>query len=281
MLIEYKDVTSVKKFVGVEIPADAVDHEFKHVLDEFARHAKIPGFRAGTVPRAVVRTKFDDDIKREVLDRLLPKFLRDAIVEKGLEAVGTPELKEVAELTEGSPLRFDAELEDVRLIDFGIAVRRGTYVAPTAAPDALAGTPSYIAPEQTGRMNRHVDTRADLYSLGVTLYQMVTGALPFEVSDLAELIHTHIARSPTPPHERAPERRIPAVVSAIVLKLMAKNPDDRYQTAEGAAFDLERAAHQWSETGDVPDFELATHDWEDRVRKPSRLFGREQETALL
>ncbi|MBI2212847.1 MAG: trigger factor [Acidobacteria bacterium] len=111
MLIEYKDVTSVKKFVGVEIPAGAVDHEFKHVLDEFSRQARIPGFRAGKVPRAVVRTKFDDDIKREVLDRLLPRFLRDAIVEKGLEAVGTPELKQVADLVEGSPLRFDAELE--------------------------------------------------------------------------------------------------------------------------------------------------------------------------
>ena len=111
MLIEYKDVSAVKKFVGVEIPADAVDHEFKHVLDEFARHAQIPGFRAGKVPRAVVRSKFDDDIKREVLDRLLPRFLHEAIVEKGLDPVGSPELKQIADLAEGSPLRFDAELE--------------------------------------------------------------------------------------------------------------------------------------------------------------------------
>jgi trigger factor len=121
MLVEYKDVTSVKKFVGVEVPADAVDHEFKHVLDEFSRHAKIPGFRAGKVPRAVVRSKFEDDIKREVLDRLLPRFLRDAILEKGLEAVGTPELKQIADLVEGSPLRFDAELEvrpEVALADY-------------------------------------------------------------------------------------------------------------------------------------------------------------------
>lgn len=111
MLIEYKDVTSVKKFVGVEVPADAVDHEFKHVLDEFAKHAKIPGFRAGKVPRAVVRSKFDDDIKREVLERLLPRFLHEAIVEKSLEPVGSPELKQVGDLVEGTPLRFDAELE--------------------------------------------------------------------------------------------------------------------------------------------------------------------------
>ena len=143
----------------------------------------------------------------------------------------------------------DAELEDLRLIDFGIALRHSTYVAQNVAPDSLAGTPAYMAPEQTGRMNRTVDTRADLYALGVTLYQMLTGALPFEIDDLAELIHAHIARRPTAPHERAPEQRIPPVVSAILMKLLAKSPDDRYQTAEGAAFDLERAANQWLEAG--------------------------------
>jgi trigger factor len=126
MLIEYKDVTSVKKFVAVEVPSDAIDHELGHVLDEFSRHAKIPGFRAGKVPRAVVKSKFEDDIKREVLDRILPRFLHEAIVEKKLEVVGTPELKKIDDLSEGSPLRFEAELEvrpEVALAEYrGLAV---------------------------------------------------------------------------------------------------------------------------------------------------------------
>lgn len=174
----------------------------------------------------------------------------------------------------------DAALEDVRLIDFGIAVQRNIYVSKDASPDALAGTPAYMAPEQTGRMNRSVDTRADLYSLGVTLYVMLTGRLPFETDDLAELIHAHIARNPTPPHEHAPDRGIPPVVSAIVSKLLAKSPDARYQTAEGVAFDLEMAAKQRA-SGSVSDFEIGAHDWEDSIRQPSRLVGREQELASL
>jgi len=169
----------------------------------------------------------------------------------------------------------------VRIIDFGIAVRRSVYVAGTAAIESLAGTLAYIAPEQTGRMNRSADSRADLYSFGATLYQMLTGALPFETTDLLELIHAHIAQTPIAPHERAPAQKIDATVSAIVLKLMAKNPEDRYQTAEGAAFDLERAAQQWEQSGTVEIFLLGRKDFEDRIRKPSRLFGRETETAVL
>jgi len=155
------------------------------------------------------------------------------------------------------------------------------YVAETTPPENLAGTLAYIAPEQTGRMNRSVDARADLYSLGVTLYQLLTGVLPFETVELSEIIHAHLARTPMAPHERVKGRQIPKAVSAIIQKLLAKNPDDRYQTAEGTAFDLERAAGALAETGTVPLFELATRDWENRVRKPSRLFGREQETAAL
>ncbi|WP_437654525.1 AAA family ATPase [Sorangium sp. So ce1182] len=159
--------------------------------------------------------------------------------------------------------------------------------APTpklAAPmplEAVSGTLAYMAPEQTGRMNRAPDARADLYALGATLYQMLTGALPFDATDTLELIHAHIARAPVPPHERAPERNIPEAVSAIVLKLMAKSPEDRYQTASGAAWDLERAARAWVETGTVAPFPLAKRDWDERIRAPSRLFGRERESAAL
>jgi predicted ATPase/signal transduction histidine kinase/CheY-like chemotaxis protein len=175
----------------------------------------------------------------------------------------------------------DADLRDVRLIDFGLATRRMSYVEDAAKVEALSGTLAYMAPEQTGRMRRTVDARADLYALGATLYEMLTGALPFETQDALELIHAHIARSPVPPHERAAARRIPEAVSAIVLKLMEKSPERRYQTAEGAAFDLEHAAQAWAASGSVAPFPLGMRDWEDRIRKPSRLFGRERELAVL
>lgn len=167
--------------------------------------------------------------------------------------------------------------DEIRLIDFGIAVRHGTYVTDETTRGGLAGSLAYMAPEQTGRMNRSVDTRTDLYGLGATLYHMLTRELPFEGKDIAEMIHAHLARSPIAPHERAPEAKIPSLVSAIVLELLKKNPDDRYQTADGVAHDLEQAARLWLETGEVNDFKLRTHDWPNRVRKPSRLFGRENE----
>lgn len=178
-------------------------------------------------------------------------------------------------------LLVNADRTEIKLIDFGIATRRSKQVAATAAVEELAGTLAYMAPEQTGRMNRAVDARADLYALGATLYQMITGQLPFVTAHLAELIHAHLARTPPPPHERAPELGIPPLVSALVGKLMAKSPDDRYQTADGAAHDLERAAAEWEQSGTVQSFALGERDWEDRIRKPSRLFGRDRELTLL
>ncbi|WP_437592381.1 AAA family ATPase [Sorangium sp. So ce1000] len=175
----------------------------------------------------------------------------------------------------------DAERTHTCLIDFGLATFWTPQLAAQTSVEAISGTLAYMAPEQTGRMNRALDARADLYALGATLYQVLTGALPFDATDALELIHAHIARAPVPPHERAPERSIPEAVSAIVLKLMSKSPEHRYQTASGAAWDLERAARAWVETGTVAPFPLAKRDWDDRVRAPSRLFGRERESAAL
>jgi predicted ATPase/signal transduction histidine kinase/ActR/RegA family two-component response regulator len=175
----------------------------------------------------------------------------------------------------------NAERTEIKLIDFGIATQRARQVEASTAVEELAGTLAYMAPEQTGRMNRAVDARADLYALGATLYQMLTGELPFVTEGVPELIHAHLARTPTPPHERAKGRKIPEAVSAIVAKLMAKSPDDRYQTADGAARDLLRAAEEWEQTGAVAPFALGERDWEDKIRKPSRLFGRERELAVM
>ena len=112
---------------------------------------------------------------------------------------------------------------------FGIASRLPRERQSAEAPELISGTLAYMAPEQTGRMNRSIDSRSDLYSLGVTLYQMLTGSLPFTASDPMEWVHCHIARKPLPPEERS--TRIPASVSAIVMKLLAKTAEERYQTA--------------------------------------------------
>jgi len=136
-----------------------------------------------------------------------------------------------------------------------------------------------MAPEQTGRINRSVDTRSDLYSLGVMLYEMLTGAPPFRASDPLEWIHCHIARQPMPPGERS--AGIPATLSAIVLKLLAKNPEDRYQTARGAEADLRRCLSEWDATGRIEQFPLAARDVPDRLLIPERLYGRAHEIAAL
>jgi len=119
MLVEFKDVTSVKKVVGVEIPADVIGKEVTRVTKEFASHARIPGFRKGKIPMPVIRRRFESDIRSEVLERLLPVYFRKAIDEKGLEAVGNPELQSVGEIVEGAPLRFDAEFEIRPQVELG------------------------------------------------------------------------------------------------------------------------------------------------------------------
>ena len=129
-----------------------------------------------------------------------------------------------------------------------------------------------MAPEQTGRMNRSIDSRSDLYSLGVTLYQMLTGRLPFTASDPMEWVHCHIARQPVPPSERVKD--IPAPVSAIIMKLLAKTAEERYQTAGGLESDLRRCLAEWEIHGRIDEFPLGEHDTPDRLLIPEKLYGR-------
>ena len=132
---------------------------------------------------------------------------------------------------------------EARLTGFGIASRLPRERQSPAPPESIAGTLAYMAPEQTGRMNRSIDSRSDLYSLGVTLYQMLTGSLPFTASDPMEWVHCHIARKPVPPSERL--ETVPAAVSALILKLLAKTAEERYQTAAGLDRDLRRCLAAW------------------------------------
>jgi hypothetical protein len=170
--------------------------------------------------------------------------------------------------------------DGVYIIDFGIAsTMRQESVSHLAPDDALVGTLAYISPEQTGRMNRQVDFRTDLYSLGVVLYELFTGQLPFESGDALEMIHAHIARQPQPPHQI--EAGIPGPVSDIILKLLAKNAEDRYQTARGLQADLQRCLDQWQGKGRIEPFELGADDFTGRLQIPQKLYGRQAEIEQL
>src|SRR5213595_1473965 len=111
MLLNYQDLSPVKKSVEVEIPADLISSESRRVADEFGRHAKIPGFRPGKVPARVVRTRFAKDIEEEVMSRLLPLTFREAIADRGLELAGDPHLEHVDAFVEGAPVKYKAEFE--------------------------------------------------------------------------------------------------------------------------------------------------------------------------
>jgi len=167
----------------------------------------------------------------------------------------------------------------VWLTGFGIASRHLRERQSPDPPEFIAGTLAYMAPEQTGRMNRSIDSRSDLYSLGITFYQMLTGSLPFTASDPMEWVHCHIARKPTPPSERS--ERIPAPVSAIIMKLLAKTAEERYQTAAGVEHDLRRCLAEWQSQGRIDDFPPGEHDTPDRLLIPEKLYGRASETDTL
>src|SRR6202522_495377 len=166
----------------------------------------------------------------------------------------------------------------VWLTGFGVASRLPRELQPPSPPEIISGTLAYMAPEQTGRMNRSVDARSDFYSLGVTLYLMLTGALPFDAADPLEWVHCHIARRPTPPRDRA---AVPEPLSAIVMKLLAKNAEDRYQTAISVEADLQRCFREWESRGRIEPFHLGTHDVPDRLLIPEKLYGRAGEVETL
>jgi PAS domain S-box-containing protein len=167
----------------------------------------------------------------------------------------------------------------VWLTGFGIASRLLRQRQMPDSPEVIAGTLAYMAPEQTGRMNRSIDSRSDLYALGVTLYQMLTGILPFSASDPMEWVHCHIARQPVSPNERS--SKVPAPVSAIVMKLLAKMAEDRYQTAVGAESDLRRCQAAWESYGWIDAFSLGENDTSDRLSIPEKLYGRERDIDAL
>ena len=173
----------------------------------------------------------------------------------------------------------NSETGQVWLTGFGIASRLPRERQSPEPPEFIAGSLHYMAPEQTGRMNRSVDSRSDLYALGVTLYEMLTGSLPFTASDPMEWVHCHIARQPVPPIERVTD--VPAVISAIILKLLTKTAEERYQTAAGVEADLRRCLSEWESRRRIDTFLPGSRDTPDRLLIPEKLYGREREIGTL
>ena len=167
----------------------------------------------------------------------------------------------------------------VKIIDFGIATQFNRTNPTFKNPHVLEGTLAYLSPEQTGRMNRLLDYRTDFYSLGVTFYELLTGQLPFPTTDVLELVHCHIAKHPIGPNEI--NTTIPKPVSDIILKLMAKNAENRYQSAWGIKADLEICAEQLEEIGQISSIQLALQDVSGQFQIPQKLYGRDKEVAML
>lgn len=165
--------------------------------------------------------------------------------------------------------------KQIKIIDFGISTILLQENPTFRNPKQLTGTLAYISPEQTGRMNRTVDYRTDFYSLGATFYELLTGELPFTSNDPLELVHYHIAKEPHPPHEVNPA--IPKPLSDIVMKLLAKTAEERYQSAWGMQADLEACLRQLQQTGQIEEFSLAQYDISDKLNIPQKLYGRQQE----
>jgi len=174
---------------------------------------------------------------------------------------------------------INPETEQVKITDFSIASQLVREIQQVNNPEILEGTLAYMSPEQTGRMNRTISFKSDLYSLGVTFYEMLTLRLPFESQDPLELVHCHIAKLPIPPHHH--DSTIPEPISLMVMKLLAKNAEDRYQSASGLKADLQICLDQLQTKGEIDSFLLGQIDLSDQLFIPQKLYGREQEVEML
>jgi PAS domain S-box-containing protein len=255
---------------------------------EYALKDELDG-RSAVRPLALVREHgrtmlLFEDPGGEPLDRLLGRpmemgrFLHFAI---GL-SVALRQLHErglVHKDIKPANVLVNSATSQVWLMGFGIASRLPRERQSPEPPEFIPGSLPYMAPEQTGRMNRSVDSRSDLYALGVTLYEMLTGSLPFIASDAMEWVHCHIARQPILPVDRVTD--VPAAISAIILKLLAKTAEERYQTAAGVEADLRRCLAEWESLRTIDAFPLGLRDTPDRLLTPEKLYGRKCEIDIL
>jgi predicted ATPase/signal transduction histidine kinase len=178
-----------------------------------------------------------------------------------------------------SNIIYNRHRDELKIIDFGIASVLSVENPAFSGPAAMEGTPAYISPEQTGRINRSVDYRTDYYSLGATLFKLVTGELPFDAQDPLAVLHKHFATTPPDPRERAPS--LPVSVALVIRKLLSKNAEDRYQSAAGIVSDLRECLMHVREGTDDPDFRTGCEDIPERLRAPETLYGRDRDIQAL
>ncbi|UCH94147.1 MAG: serine/threonine-protein kinase PknK, partial [Candidatus Aminicenantes bacterium] len=214
-----------------------------------------------------------DEIKKQGFSFKLEPFIELALqMANGLAAIHGQNI--IHKDINPTNIIWNSRTNSLKIIDFNIASKFDTKTSYLGNPEKLQGTLPYISPEQTGRVNRRVDMRSDLYSVGVTFYEMLTGQLPFEHRDPMEIVYAHLARDPEPPH--IVNEQVPQVLSKIVLKLLQKNPEERYQSAKGLKYDLEKAVQL-----NFKDYKLGENDFSGKLQIPEKLYGREQEIEQL
>jgi PAS domain S-box-containing protein len=257
----------------------AHEFEFRHELDGLWAARPLELLREQDRTTLVL-----EDLGGEPLERLLGaslgvgRFLRLAI--SMASAVGQMHRRGIVHKDlRPTNILVEPDSDTVRLTGFGIASRLLRERQPPEPLESVAGTFAYMAPEQTGRMNRSIDSRADLYSVGVTFYRMLTGSLPFSASDPMEWVHCHIARTPVPPAARI--ESMPGPLSDLVMKLLAKTAEQRYQTAVGLERDLRRCLLDWETVRRIEAFPLGQSDVPDHLLIPEKLYGRAREIEIL
>ncbi|NLD47246.1 MAG: AAA family ATPase [Clostridiaceae bacterium] len=226
-----------------------------------------------------------EDIGGESADRVL-QSLKPGVAEKlSLAIQMTDSLIQLHQKNiihkDVNPTNFiwNYKTNQVKLIDFGISAKYLREASQHINLNILEGSLDYLSPEQTGRINRPVDYRTDLYSLGITLYEVFTGQLPFRCDDEIEIIYSHIAKTPIPPIELNPE--IPQILSDIIIKLISKAAEERYQSSLGLKKDLEYCLKMLEEKRKITGFVLGDGDYGDRFEIPHKLYGREAEIELM
>jgi predicted ATPase/class 3 adenylate cyclase len=256
-----------------------------------AEYAILAGFSRPNVVRALALEPHGNHlvlVLEDIGGVKLSQLLKSALDVRSFLELAIPLAEALQAVHDGRAIHKDINPENVvinprtrqlQIIDFGLAVPlpKGSQIPVT--PGVLEGTLAFMSPEQTGRMNRSLDHRTDLYSLGITFYQMLCGRRPFDSTDPMELVHGHLAWQPLPPSRLVPS--LPEVLSRLVLRLLAKTAEERYQSAAGVAADLKCCLSELEARGAIGDFELGAEDFSERLQIPDKLYGRDAEVEQL
>ncbi len=255
------------------------EYEINASLNSVAGVVEVYGFEASGTPTIIMEDVEGDSLNQTAKPpRDLSEFFNIAIAVT--DALGQIHARQIIHKDiNPSNIIYNPQTGIVKIIDFGLSTILPRETVAQVNINALEGTIAYISPEQTGRINRPVDYRADFYSLGVTFYELLSGVRPFEETEPLALIHSHLAKQPIPLKTKTPS--IPAPLSDIIMILLAKNAGDRYQSAFGLKADLIECQRQWQASGVIQEFPLGQRDVSDRFQVSQILFGRDEEPKLL